>query len=456
MAAAVALGLNLPAASQNPSPAPQTPLSEAPASPAEALNRWTARTQSHPDDLHAWIQLGDALMQQSREHPDASLSQRAELAYQTALDLDPRQPSALLGMAWVSNSRHDFNAGRRYAREALAIDPRLPDAFALLGDAAVESGDYDEAFDHYQSSMDIRPDLSSYSRAAHLLWLTGDARRAKTLMLKAIAAGGAHAENTAWCRAELALMMFHQGALLPAEKQIESALALTPNNPHILAAMGRIKTARKNYSAAIECYERAIQKHPQHTSLAALVDLYQLTARKEKAASMSRRILGHHHHHDDHDDHDDGHHHHEDAYHAHGNAELARFMADHDLHLDRALREAEQAYETFKNVYVADTLAWCYHKSGRSKEAARLIRRALKWGTPDASLLFHAGMIHARLGDRPAARKYLYQALSLNPHFHPVHADLATATLKELAARSGNEVPLQIATPASWSAPQAR
>ena len=43
-------------------------------------------------------------------------------------------------------------------------------------------------------------------------------------------------------------------------------------------------------------------------------------------------------------------------------------------------------------------------------------------------------MIHARLGDRHHAQRYLYQALSLNPRFHPRDAGRAVAALRELGA----------------------
>src|SRR4029453_14962783 len=55
---------------------------------------------------------------------------------------------------------------------------------------------------------------------------------------------------------------------------------------------------------------------------------------------------------------------------------------------------------------------------------------ALKLGTRDARLLFHAGMIHQRLGNTAQARDYLRRALATNPHFHIIYADLAMQTLK--------------------------
>jgi hypothetical protein len=61
-----------------------------------------------------------------------------------------------------------------------------------------------------------------------------------------------------------------------------------------------------------------------------------------------------------------------------------------------------------------------------------MIHRALKPGTPDASIHFHAGMIYARLGNRPLAQRHLYQALNLNPRFHPTQPQLAADTLRDL------------------------
>lgn len=373
-----------------------------------------------------WVGRGDALMQQSRESLDGRLYAQAESAYLQALALDRENEEAMVGLAWVYNSEHSFDAGKEWAGKALARNPRLAHAYALLGDAAVELGDYDDALEHYQKALDIRPDLSSYSRAAHLLWLTGDTRKARWLMNKAIAAGGTHAGDIAWCRAELALLSFQDGALLPAERQAEIALQEAPTNHHVLAVMGRIKMAKKEYATAIKLYQRSIDLTPNHDSLVALGDLYALTDRPEQAEEQYKRVVAL--------QNSATNHSHGGGVHSHGDAQLARFYADHDRNLKEALRQAELAYATYKNVFVADTLAWCYYQNGEYEKARRAIRKALQHNTPDASLLYHAGMIYSKTGESGAAQKYLYQALSLNPNFHPRHPTTAAETLKALAA----------------------
>ena len=146
--------------------------------------------------------------------------------------------------------------------QAPAREPQSSEAYGLLGDAAVERGNYREAFAYYQKMLHVRPDLSSsYHRVARLLDLAGDTRRAMWMMQKAIAAGAPSAEDTARYRAQLALMLWGTGAFIPAEQVLVKALEYTPTNYHVLFAMGKVKTARKDYAAAIAYYQRAIANH---------------------------------------------------------------------------------------------------------------------------------------------------------------------------------------------------
>ena len=120
----------------------------------------------------------------------------------------------------------------------------------------------------------------------------------------------------------------------------------------------------------------------------------------------------------------------------HGNAELAMFLAKHDRELKVALKEAEKAYETYKNIRTEEALAWCHYKLGNHKEARRMIVRATKWNTSEPSLFFHRGMIDAKLGENATAIADLNGALSLNPNFDPLDADLAKRTLREITPQA--------------------
>jgi tetratricopeptide (TPR) repeat protein len=386
-----------------------------------AVKAAAADAARRPSSEDVWVSFGDVLMQKGRETADAAYCGRAEKAYRKALELNPRNVQALAGMAWVTGVRHEFEDSVDWARKALKLDPNNLAAYGLLGDAAIEMGNFDEAFEQYQKMLDLRPDLSSYGRSAHLLQLTGDFRKAGWLMSKAIQAGSPFAENTAWCRTQLALMLFAQGAYVPAEQVLTEGLRYAGDDYRLLAAMGKVKAAKKDYPAAIDYYRRSVEIAPQQDVVAALGDVYEIAGKSEEAAreyalveSIARLNK---------------------ANGVKGDMLTAKFYADHDRNLAEALKMAEEEYQTRKNVYMADTLAWCYFKNGRLDEAKRYIAVALGQSTPEASFLYHKGMIYAQAGDRAKAQIALYQAMSLNANFDPMQTPIAERTMADLGSK---------------------
>ncbi len=382
----------------------------------------TDQPELAPVDAAGWSRLGEERMLHYRNTLDLRSVSEAREAFEKAAELDPDSADALVGLAWAANTAHVFDEGIRWARMALEKDAENDQAEALLGDAAVELGRYDEAFEHYQRALDLRPGLSSYSRASHLLFLTGDTRRAIWMMQKAIDAGDPAGEETAWCRAQWAGMLFESGGLLPAAQAAESGLKQNPAHPQLLIAMARIRLAQGRAAEAEACYRKALETAETHEALAGLGDLLWVTGRREAAEEIYRRLIAFH-----------G----EDPgralspVHGQGGAhgQLARFYADHDRNAEEALDMAQRDYDAFPNVRAADTLAWCLYRNGRFQDALRLIRRALSQGTQDAGMHYHAGLIQIAQGNPLEGKKHLYQALNLNPHFDPIHAPLAAALL---------------------------
>jgi tetratricopeptide (TPR) repeat protein len=387
------------------------------------INKASEAARLHPTEA-AWSRLGDALMQKARETMDLSYYGRAEAAYRKSLAINPNYANAQVGIAWVLSGRHEFEQSIEWANQALKAEPNRADAYGLLGDAATEMGDYDSAFEHYQKMLDFKPGIASYSRSAHLLFITGGFKKASLLMSKAIGAGGAYPENRAWCIAQMALLDFAQGAYLPAEQLLTQGLNETPNNYHLLAAMGRVKAGRKDFPAAIEYYKRAQDIVPQHEVVVALGDLYTLEGRTEEAnrqyalVDVLRKL--------------------NQANGVIGDFQMAQFLADHDKDLEDALRLAETEYKTRPTVYGADTLAWCYYKNGRIPEARKYSSKALSQNTPEAMFLYHRGLILAKAGEIGEARKALYQALSQNPYFEPLGAVAAMEMVQELGSISAS------------------
>jgi tetratricopeptide (TPR) repeat protein len=378
------------------------------------------KARKEPTKPKVWSDVGDALAQRLRDTGDQTFYAIAEKAYRRALSLDPKNVAALNGMAWVTGGAHKFDESMSWANQSLAVEPQNADAYGILGDANVELGDYDLAFTQYQKMMDLRPDLSSWSRGSYLLWLTGDTFKAENLMQQAIRSGGAFAENTAWCRAKLAMMYFHEGSFESAAQTLEPSLRSKTKNPHVLLAAAQIAVATDEMAVAEQYYKLILEGGPQHDALVGLGDLHAAKGEMEKAEKYYKQA---------------------DDLHAanlvgkvHDHTKMALFLADHDRNLVEAMRLAEQDKLT-RNVLSADTLAWVYFKNGENQKAIAVIKVALSRNTPDSTIHYHAGMIALQAGDTDSALRHLQIATSMNPKFSLLQAPQARAALERIANR---------------------
>jgi tetratricopeptide (TPR) repeat protein len=104
------------------------------------------------------------------------------------------------------------------------------------------------------------------------------------------------------------------------------------------------------------------------------------------------------------------------------NRQLALFYADHEIKPAEAYASAASEYAVRRDIYGADAVAWTALKAGKLVEAQAAMKEALRLGTRDAKLFYHAGMISRAAGDFASARNYLERVLKLNPQFDPMQA----------------------------------
>lgn len=388
--------------------------------------------QRNPRDARTYYRLGDALIRKARDSGDVTYFNRAEEALQKALELAPTNPGAWRHLAYVAYSRHEFDQAAAYARKALELDRGDGHAWGVLGDALLETGRYAEAEDAYRRMIAIEADLHALGRMAGLKSMRGDTAGAVADLQRAVAEGRAArrpAESVAWALAQLGGEHFAVGQLDRAEARYLEALQTYPNYYRGLAGLGQVRAAQKRFDEATDLYRRAIAIVPLPEYAAALGDIFTKLGRVEEARKQYDLV----------------------EYIGRLNAlnkilysrELAYFYADRGVNLATALEMAQGELSLRRDVYAYDVLAWTLVKNGRAAEARAAIGEALKLGTKDARLHFHAGLIHAALGEPDRAREYLSRALANNPNFHVLHADVARQTLASLERRtaSGREVP---------------
>jgi hypothetical protein len=111
---------------------------------------------------------------------------------------------------------------------------------------------------------------------------------------------------------------------------------------------------------------------------------------------------------------------------------LALFFATKNQAPEEALRLIERERTTRGGIYLDDTYAWVLYRMGKITEARRLSDEALRLGTPDAQILYHAGAIRVAAGDS-SGHKLIKQAFALNPHFDWTGAAEARTLVKTYA-----------------------
>ena len=218
--------------------------------------------------------------------------------------------------------------------------------------------------------------------------------------------------------------LFTQGRLDDAREQYESALEALPGYVHATAGHARIAAAIERYDEAISLYSAVVERQPVLEYVAALGDVYRAAGR-EADAQRQYDLVGVI----------------DELYKANGintDTELAIFFANHhsgEGSLEEAVTQAQAAYAARPaSITAADALSWVLYKAGRYDEALVYSKEAVRLGTNDPLLLFHAGIINFRAGNDDVARDYLTRATDANPRFSVLYADEAAAALAELNA----------------------
>jgi len=385
--------------------APDPPLGgiDATAATKTLVKSLEARVRAHPRDSRALTLLGLAYEQRERETGNPIYVARADRLVRRAVRLAPRNAVAVSALASLALGRHQFRPALRLGRRALRLDRRNGAAYAIVGDALLELGRYDEAFRIFDGLAARKPGVAAYARISYGRELLGDTRGALEAMKLAESAAGGRAEPTAWTSVQLGKLEFSRGRPDLAERHFRLALAVFPSYAHAFEGLARVEAARGHTRRALALARRAASQAPLPQFAATLGDLYALAGNDARAREQYERV-----------------HRIERDLQAGGlrnELEVALFDVDHGVRLRRAVTLARRARAARPSVDSDDALGWALARAGRCGEALHFSERALRLGTRDASKWFHRGMIERCLGHERAARAWFRRALARNPYF---------------------------------------
>ena len=371
--------------------------------PTQALIEFFAgRVADDPDDGEAQLQLGLALLQRIRETADPSLYPAAQAALEAARRLRPDDALPVVGLGGILLGKHEFADALGIGEEAEALDPSSSGAAAVVIDALIELGRYDEASDAVDRLVARSADLTSLARLSYVRELHGDLPGALEAMRRAAAAPGLAPENTAFALALVGQLEQQNGHPRNARDAYEAALRLVPQHAPSIAGLGRLAIAEGDLETARGHFEHAVEILPMPEYVIALGETLEAagnTADARRQYDLARAqiaLLG-----------------------AGGvvvDLDLALFEADHG-DAATALELAQAAYAATPTVRAADALGWALHRAGRDDEAWVHAQEALRLGSREPRFHYHAGAIAEARGDAVTARRHLEGALRTDAGF---------------------------------------
>ena len=309
---------------------------------------------------------------------------------------------------------HQFAAARATALEVQKLEPHRSTASQLLGDAALELGDYAEAEKAYAEMLRIdgEPSVGSESRLARLDLIHGRLPEAREHFGRALVLAKASFEPSpdaiSWCHVELGELAFKQGDFETAEADYAKALAALPDAYPAEEHLAELRGAQGRYDEAEAAYKKLIERVPRPELLQALGDLYVFAGKPDQAKPWYDRAAA--------------------AYQAsvdHGSVQYyhhaAGFYADSVKDPVKALQWAKKDFEIRHSIFAWDALAWAYAQDGQLQEAADAMAKALATGVKDPHILYHASMIRMISGDLAGGQLVLRETVAINPRYNTFH-----------------------------------
>lgn len=401
------------------SPDPPEPVAAAGAPSALDRAITTARDKlaRREQDPRTWAGLGAAYVEAARAKADPTYYPKAEEALRKSLAQQPDgNGPALTGLGALANARHDFAAARDWGEKAKAVLPDNAEVYGVLTDAYTQLGDTAAATTALQRMLDLKPGVSSFTRAAYEFELHGRVEDARHALDRALA-DAVDPGDVVFCRHLLGKLAFDNGDLDAAERHFDAGLRAVPDAGPLLQGKATVAAARGRTGEALAALHDVVSRQPSLDGLQEYALLLTSAGQPEPAARQYAVIEQ------------------QQGIDAASGANIdleASLVAVDRGNAKQALELAQAEWSRRQPVFVADAVAWALHLNGRDAEALSYADRAASTGWRSAAVAYHRGLILAGLGRNAEAGTALTEALRINPHFSVTGAPAARAALANL------------------------
>ncbi len=358
------------------------------ATPAQrAQSRAAAAAQKSPDSPRPLEALAMAHSKRGRETAEPEHYERALEVAAKGLEIHPDDLGLQRARVWALLGLHRFAEALPLAQD---LNRRVPDdltTYALLADALVELGRYEEAEGAVQWMLDLRPgNVAGLTRGAYLREIYGDLDGARDWMAQAFQRLPGHErEDRAWVLVHLAALERQLGQLDAAEALLDRADALFPAYHYALRERVELLRARGEVDRAVEVARTFHRTSPHPENLLPLADALHARGDQDEAQRLYRTFEEEARAESDAPD--------------NANLDLVLHLAERAGSPEEALRLARREAAKRRDVLTLEALATAEWANGRLEEAWETIQVPLRLGSRSASLYERARRIATDLGD---------------------------------------------------------
>ncbi|HYI03013.1 tetratricopeptide repeat protein [Hyalangium sp.] len=344
------------------------------------------------------------------------LLKEAAREFESALQQDPKDAGALLGLARLRLAQQDDEAARGVLRRLIDLHPTHPEALSHMARLEAQDGN--------ARALELLASLASQPKAGFFEVLNHG---------RALLTAGQHEAATAELERALHLqpgnpqVLTYLGMTLQAQKRLDQALkryqeaAKATRTEHLpLLMASRVQVLQGQIGAALVSLQQAILRSPEEPILYREFALLSLAAGAPDAAmraaielrlKLPKSV---------------------DAVYLHG---LAMLVAGKNEDAERILREALERLPGSADVRLA--LAKVRRRQGDDAEAQRLLEEAVKLAPDEPGPANDlAVLLMSRPGGAAAARAVLERALAVHPEDPGVNLNLALALADTEAKRA--------------------
>lgn len=251
---------------------------------AATVTAMTARLAAEPTDSDAAVRLADAWLRQARVLNRGSLAIAAEGVLDRVIAAQPSDYLARRMRATVYLAQHRFGEAILEAERCRAIRATDPVIDGILGDAHLELGDREKAYDAFDRMLAQRPDATSYARASYARELQGDISGALMLMKMADSATSAHdVESQAWHAAQLGHLHLTARDLAAATREYTRADVLFPGHPFAVIGLARLDLAAQRPAEALARLKPRLDSAPTSDDFQVAGDAYAQLGQPDEA-----------------------------------------------------------------------------------------------------------------------------------------------------------------------------